>query len=140
MPLVTDNGFQPDPHANTDFLPLNAAESGGGDHPLALALANDADPRAVARHFGYIEVIAVDFPHFADGRGFSLARRLRLLGYQGRLRAKGHLIADQYPMARACGFDEVEVPEELAARQPEVQWIEALSANSSGSIHAQRTR
>jgi uncharacterized protein (DUF934 family) len=68
-------------------------------------------------------LIGIDFPSFADGRGFTLARRLRELGYQGRLRATGRLIADQYAMARRVGFDEVQVAADIAARQPVDQWL-----------------
>jgi|GEM_PF-516560 len=39
------------------------------------------------------------------------------------LRAKGHVIADQYAMARRSGFDEIEIDNALAARQPEAQWV-----------------
>jgi uncharacterized protein (DUF934 family) len=45
------------------------------------------------------------------------------LGFTGRLRAAGHVIADQYAMARRSGFDEVEISDELAERQPEEQWL-----------------
>ncbi|MEO0764362.1 MAG: DUF934 domain-containing protein, partial [Pseudomonadota bacterium] len=41
----------------------------------------------------------------------------------GRLRAKGHVIADQYAMARRSGFDEVEIADDLARRQPEAHWL-----------------
>ena len=44
------------------------------------------------------------------------------MGYAGRLRAAGPLIADQFRMARRVGFDEVELPDALAERQPEAQW------------------
>ncbi|MBT6188954.1 MAG: oxidoreductase, partial [Tateyamaria sp.] len=37
--------------------------------------------------------------------------------------AHGHVIADQYAMARRSGFDEVEISQALAARQPQEQWI-----------------
>ena len=57
----------------------------------------------------HLQIIRIDFPNFADGRGFTLARLIRLLGFVGRLRAKGHIIADQYAMARRSGFDEVEI-------------------------------
>ena len=63
------------------------------------------------------------FPSFSDGRAFTIARRLRALGYTGTLRANGPVIADQYAMARRSGFDQVEIPDDLAARQPEAQWI-----------------
>ena len=67
-------------------------------------------------------MVRIDFPSFADGRGFTIARMLRLTGYTGRLRAHGHVISDQYPMARRIGFDEVEISQDLAARQPQEQW------------------
>ncbi|MBL3580727.1 oxidoreductase, partial [Rhodovulum visakhapatnamense] len=38
------------------------------------------------------------------------------------LRAAGQLIPEQYPMARACGFDEVEIDADRARRQPEADW------------------
>ena len=69
-----------------------------------------------------LHLIRVDFPSFADGRGFTIARQLRLMGYDGVLRARGHVIADQYAMARRSGFDEVEISDDLATRQPEDQW------------------
>jgi uncharacterized protein (DUF934 family) len=67
-------------------------------------------------------MIRVDFPSFADGRGFTIARQLRMRGFKGRLRAKGHVLSDQYAMARRSGFDEVEISDELAARQPQEDW------------------
>jgi len=68
-------------------------------------------------------MIRIDFPGPADGRGFTLAAILRRAGYKGRLRAKGHILADQYAMARRSGFDEVEIDDTLAERQPEDQWL-----------------
>ncbi|KMW56693.1 Oxidoreductase probably involved in sulfite reduction [Candidatus Rhodobacter oscarellae] len=100
--VVTDAGFAPDDWAGT-----------------VLELAPDADPNEVDLQ---APLICVRFPSFADGRGFTIARRLRLAGYAGRLRAKGHVIADQYAMARRAGFDEVEISDDLAARQPQEQW------------------
>lgn len=52
------------------------------------------------------KVIAVDFPKFSDGRGYSIAFNLRRrLGYAGELRAIGDVLRDQlFQMAR-CGFD-----------------------------------
>lgn len=97
-----------------------------GFHPVAgepqIVLAPDTDPATLADHLGHA-LIAVDFPAMGDGRGFSLARRLRALGYEGRLRATGRLIADQYAMARRVGIDEVQISAELAARQPQEQWL-----------------
>lgn len=82
----------------------------------------DTDPETLSQ-YGNAEGIRVAFTSFSDGRGFTLARMLRLAGYTGRLRAEGHVIADQYAMARRAGFDEVEISPDLAARQPAQQWV-----------------
>lgn len=68
-------------------------------------------------------MVRIRFPAMTDGRGFTLARRLRLAGFTGRLRAAGPLVADQYAMARRVGFDEVEISDEMAVRQPEADWL-----------------
>jgi uncharacterized protein (DUF934 family) len=114
--LVTDAGFAP-AKPETFVSPADIAA-----HTGALDLANTDDPIALQPHFGNIGLIRIAFPAFNDGRGFTLARRLRVLGYTGRLRAHGHVIADQYTMARRSGFDEVEISDDLANRQPAAQW------------------
>ncbi len=86
-------------------------------------LAPDADPGDLRGDLADIALIRVDFPGFSDGRGFTIARRLRAMGFAGRLRARGHVIADQYAMARRAGFDDVEISRDLATRQPEDQWL-----------------
>jgi len=88
-----------------------------------LDLSSDTDPTALVGRLDSVRIIRVDFPTYSDGRGFTIARQLRLMGYRGRLRAKGHVISDQYAMARRCGFDEIEISEALAARQPEADWL-----------------
>jgi uncharacterized protein (DUF934 family) len=119
--IVTDQGFAADDwsHPVTPLadLPANAVEV------LAVDLGSADDPAGLANRLTQIDLIRIGFPTFSDGRGFTIARRLRLMGYQGRLRAAGHIIADQYAMARRAGFDEVEIPDDLAIRQPEPQWL-----------------
>jgi uncharacterized protein (DUF934 family) len=110
--IVRDDGFHED-----DF---RGGEVRGG---AVIDIAADTLPDALPARFDGVEMIRVAFPIFSDGRGFSLARHLRARGYTGRLRAQGHVIADQYAMARRAGFDEVEIAEDLAARQPADQWI-----------------
>ena len=112
--LVTDQGFGPDTW-DRGYTPLGEA----ANDTLALDVPADADPATIPLG---VQFIRVDFPSFADGRGFTIGRMLRLRGYRGRLRARGHVISDQYAMARRAGFDEVEISQSLAARQPEDQW------------------
>lgn len=61
---------------------------------------------------GQVELIAVEFPAFTDGRGFSIARLLRRTGYQGQLRAMGDVTRDRLAYLERCGFDALDVPEE----------------------------
>ena len=122
--IVTDDGFGPDDleTGGARRLSLDAMRETNGGGDIALDIPNDVDPNEVSAYFDRVSAIVIAFPSFADGRGFSLARQLRQAGYTGRLRASGHVIADQYAHARRVGFDEVEIGEELAARQPEAQW------------------
>ncbi|PTX55661.1 uncharacterized protein DUF934 [Litoreibacter ponti] len=117
--IVTDQGFAPDTW-DRGFTAL--ADLPANDTPCCIDIPSDADPSGLANRVSEIDMIRVDFPSSADGRGFTIARRLRLMGFTGRLRARGHVLADQYAMARRSGFDEVEIDETLAARQPEDHW------------------
>ncbi|WP_134678460.1 DUF934 domain-containing protein [Paracoccus ravus] len=102
--LVRDDGFHP----------FDGAEP--------VSLAPDVDPASLGDYLNH-DLLAIEFPSFSDGRGFTLARLLREKGYKGRLRAVGGLIADQYAMARRVGFDEVRISAALAQRQPQEQWL-----------------
>ena len=64
------------------------------------------DPDALAGDVGRLPLIAVDFPKFGDGRGYSTARLLReKYRYTGELRAIGDILRDQLYYLRQCGFD-----------------------------------
>ncbi|MCY1127371.1 DUF934 domain-containing protein [Frigidibacter sp. RF13] len=104
--IVRDDGFH--------------AEDYAGDR--SVEIASDTLPEALPDLTG-ADLVRVAFPAFSDGRGFTLARHIRAAGYSGRLRAAGHVIADQYAMARRSGFDEVEISNDLASRQPADQWL-----------------
>jgi uncharacterized protein (DUF934 family) len=119
--LVTDTGFSADDWTG-DFIALTdmAANDCGA---VAIDLASDAEPTDLAQCLERIAMIRVDFPSFADGRGFTIAAQLRRMGFMGRLRARGQIISDQYAMARRAGFDEVEIDDALATRQPEPEWL-----------------
>ncbi|GAB3276024.1 DUF934 domain-containing protein [Parahaliea aestuarii] len=56
-------------------------------------------------HLADIELIAISFPVFTDGRGFSYARELRQRGYTGELRAVGGFIRDQLHYLSRVGFN-----------------------------------
>lgn len=116
--IVTDSGFGQDDWTG-EITPLAEAAAGA----TALDLPDDANTADLAGRLDGVVFIRVAFPSAANGRGFTVARQLRLMGYRGRLRAAGHVLADQYAMARRAGFDEVEIPDDLARRQPEGDWL-----------------
>ena len=121
--LVTDAGFAPDDWTG-EILALDALKAA---EPLpaagiAVDFPNDRDPHELEPFLDRLALVRVAFPASSDGRGFSIGRELRAMGYKGRLRAAGPLIADQFRFARRVGFDEVELPDAVAARQPEEQW------------------
>ena len=119
--IVRDDGFHDDDLRDQTFNSLQDFKHGG--HGLKhLHLENDADPIEVEEFLGTIKTIRIPFPNFTDGRGFSQAARIRFMGFCGRLRAQGHIIADQYQLARRNGFDEIAIDAALAARQPQNHW------------------
>ena len=105
------------------LLDATALRAGGGDVEPVANTTSVADLLASGS-----DLIAIAFPAFTDGRGFSIAKALRDAGYRGRLRASGELIPEQFPFALDVGFDEVEISEERLARQPVEQWLAALDA------------
>jgi uncharacterized protein (DUF934 family) len=89
-------------------LPLWQAEhdalAARGD--VGVWLKPNEDPDALAGDIAHLPLIAVDFPKFVDGRGYSSARLLRdKYRFGGELRAIGDVLRDQLYYLRQCGFD-----------------------------------
>lgn len=73
---------------------------------LGVLLAPDDEPADLAADLAHLALIAVDFPQFTDGRGYSTARLLRERhGYAGELRAVGDVQRDQLFYMVRCGFN-----------------------------------
>ncbi len=69
-------------------------------------LAPDERADAVKADLDKFGVVAIDFPKFTDGRGYSIAFNFRKrLGYQGELRAIGDVLRDQLFSMHRVGFD-----------------------------------
>lgn len=97
---------------------------------LGVLIPNSLAEAELAPFLPRLALVAIAFPAFSDGRGFSQARRIRRSGFTGELRASGPLTADQFAYALACGFDTIELPEASAARQPVAQWLHARDSFS----------
>lgn len=73
---------------------------------IGVWIASDERPEELKDDVSRLPVIAVDFPKFADGRGYSIAYNLRArLGYTGELRAIGDVLRDQLFYMQRVGFN-----------------------------------
>ncbi len=126
MALIKDGVLADDPWTPLD----DAADLGETDHPvislerwqadgaalaryngpLGIRLKADQPPALIADDLARFDLVALEFPKFADGRAFTYARLLRERhGYTGELRAVGDVLRDQYQFMLRCGFDAFEV-------------------------------
>jgi uncharacterized protein (DUF934 family) len=77
-----------------------------GRNGVGVWLKPSDDPEALAADVANLPLIAIDFPKFVDGRGYSSARLLReKYRFGGELRAIGDVLHDQLYYLRQCGFD-----------------------------------
>tara|TARA_B110000971_G_scaffold220152_1_gene262949 strand:- start:838 stop:1254 length:417 start_codon:yes stop_codon:yes gene_type:complete len=116
--IISDSGFE---------LPKEAINYSAWGNIIAgnvaIDIPSDADLNLLSGDLNRFKIIRINFPTFADGRGFTIAKLIRIRGYKGHIRATGYIIPDQYAMARRSGFDDVEISQSLAKRQTESQWL-----------------
>ncbi len=119
-----EDGFVPDFPRGADLVvPLALWRLRRDDflhHPGAVGVWLDAgdDLEAIAPDLDRLGVVAVHFPKFSDGRGFSTARLLReRYGFDGELRAIGDIGRDQLAFLERCGFDAFELREGVDAQR-----------------------
>ena len=84
-----------------------------GRADLGVWVGSSERPEELKGDLSHFKVVAVDFPKFADGRGYSIAYNLRArLGYTGELRAIGDVLRDQLFYMQRVGFDAFAVRED----------------------------
>jgi uncharacterized protein (DUF934 family) len=94
------------------------------DVPLGIRLTGADDVEAIADALGTLQLVAIGFPAFTDGRGYSMARILReRYGYAGEIRATGDVLCDQASLMTRCGFDAFD----LAPHVSVDDWLEVLA-------------
>lgn len=73
---------------------------------VGVFLNSDQSPEALVADLNTLSLIAINFPVFSDGRGYSYAQRLRSdYGFKGEIRAVGDVLPDQLQFMLRCGFD-----------------------------------
>ena len=85
-------------------------------------------------------VLVVTFAKFTDGRGYSLARRLRdVHGFKGELRASGDVLLDQLDRMARCGFDSFEISHEPTIDALERGHMPRMATNYQAAYRNART-
>ncbi len=102
------------PERRPVIVPLALWREQPGDKGLAPWLPSDTELTSeLAAALEAAPLIAIDFPAFTDGRGYSLARLLRQRhGYTGEIRAIGDVLVDQLYYMTRCGFDALALRED----------------------------
>lgn len=96
------------------FLALAPEQRNG----LGVWLAPADDPLALTEHVAATRLIAIDFPTFKDGRGYSTATLVRTrLKFSGELRAIGDVQTDQLAYLRRVGFSAFALRADQAAER-----------------------
>lgn len=102
------------PHTRPVIVPLSLWLEHSDDSGLAPWLASDTElTRELAERLASAPLVAIDFPSFTDGRGYTLARLLReRFDYPGEVRAIGDVLVDQLYYMSRCGFDALALRED----------------------------
>lgn len=92
------------------IVPLNVWQNCKADlinrGSIGVWLDSDEPPALLDGDTSSFSVIAINFPTFADGRGYSYATLLRQrYNFEGELRAIGDILRDQLFYMHRCGFD-----------------------------------
>jgi uncharacterized protein (DUF934 family) len=127
MPLLKNNALVSDTwiHADADGELPNAGDVivpfarllkefgtlSERDGKLGVQFGNTDRPEALASFMPRLSAIVLPFPAFNDGRAYSIARKLREMGYRGELRAIGNVLPDQLQFMLQVGFDAFEIGE-----------------------------
>jgi len=82
--------------------------------PLGVRLKSGQEPSVIADDLDKLAVVALEFPAYRNGRAYSYARLLReRYGYKGEVRAVGNVLRDQFQFMIRCGFDALEVADNI---------------------------
>lgn len=80
---------------------------------IGLLLTSSDEPESIKNELSYFALIAIEFPLFSDGRGYTIARLLReRYNFTGEIRAVGDVLQDQLFYMKRCGFNAFAIRED----------------------------
>jgi phosphoadenosine phosphosulfate reductase len=126
MALFKNGAVVPDPWQRIDsiddlpqdgnvLLSVEQWRHFASSHPRAniacgLLLEPGTEVEDFAEDYARLALVAINFPKFVDGRGYSMGRKIReRFGFSGELRAAGDILFDQLQFLARCGFDAFEI-------------------------------
>ncbi len=90
---------------------------------VGVRLTADQSPEQIKEDLTELALVAIEFPAFTNGRGYSYARLLHRYGFTGEIRAVGNVLRDQYGNMKRCGFNALEVK----SGETEAHWQATVS-------------
>ena len=128
MPRIIKDGAVVEDSWNGRLLDLESYNAivSWGEAPAAdvgVQLEPGEEPAGIEGNLDTIPLVAINFPLFTDGRGFSYARELRQRGYQGEIRAVGSFMKRK---AAASAIAATDVAISSAAKLPRVSQSDAI--------------
>jgi len=105
---------------------------------VAVWLAPGEEPKDLADDLSALSLVAIHFPAFKDGRGYSYARELRTrFAFKGEVRATGDVLRDQLFYLARCGFNAFEVREDRSIEEA-LQGLKDFSVTYQGDVNEPR--
>lgn len=118
------------------------------EHKAALLERNDAvgvclepgeEPADLAEDLPALPLVAINFPAFKDGRGYSYARELRTrYHFQGEVRAVGDVLQDQLFYMHRVGFNAFEVRADRDIEEALNNGLRPFTVTYQGDVHDNR--
>ena len=146
--LISDDQWQLVDVAEEDFKPASgssyvlpleqwqraAPDFAGFDAVPGVWLEADIELEPVAEVITQVPLVAVRFPNFTDGSGFSTGSLIReVFAFRGELRAFGSLLSDQLGYLRRCGYDSVALPEDQDI-DTAIEQFKAVTVSYQGDV------
>jgi len=105
---------------------------------VAVWLAPGEEPKDLEDDLAALPLVAIHFPAFKDGRGYSYARELRTrYNFKGEVRATGDVLRDQLFYMTRCGFNAFEVREDRSIEEA-LKGLKDFSVTYQGDVNEPR--
>ena len=104
--LAAEQTAQANSIVSLEYWQQNKLTLIASQQPIGLKVSGEVAAESFIDALEHVALIAVEFPVFSDGRGYSLAKTLRdKYNFSGEIRATGDVLPDQALYLSRVGFD-----------------------------------